>query len=167
MTSQVVVAEAPAATEVKDVAVVALTVQPDGAGIETFTPDSAEPVPLVRVVVTVAAWPAVTNCGPCTARESLTTMTMEPVTPPTVTLIVATPSAPAVTMPAELTVATAGLLLEYVTDAFDRFTKDWSLLTASTMSSAVIEVSRCSLAGSVSSLIQGFFLVRSSVSPAW
>ncbi|EYT81662.1 hypothetical protein CF54_18270 [Streptomyces sp. Tu 6176] len=133
----------------------------------TVTLVSAAPVPLVSVVVASVVWPGWITGAVFRARTSLTTITMEPVTPPTVTLMVVTPSEAALTTPEELTVATAGSLLAYWTVVLDRSVKVWSLLTASTMSSAVIEVSRCSLAGSVSSLIHGFFFVRSRVSPAW
>lgn len=57
------------------------------------------------------ASPGVPIAGALSANGCCTTMGVEPVTPPTVTLIVATPAATVATWPLLLTVATFGLLL--------------------------------------------------------
>ncbi len=116
--------------------------------------------PFVSVVVAVAASPGVTTGGAVSVREWPTTIGVVPLTPSTVTLIVATPSPTALTRPAALTVATFVSLLLYPTVLPDRSAKDWSLFAASTTLSAA------TCCWPVSSWIQRFLPVRSTVSPA-
>ena len=116
-----------------------------------------------NVVVAVTLEPGPTTAGAVSVNGWLTTSGAVAVTPLTVTRNVVTPTATAVTTPLSFTVATRGSLLLYRTCARDRSANDWSLLTASTMLSAVACGS--SSAELVSGAIHGFLPVRSSVSP--
>ncbi len=119
----------------------------------------------MNVALTADGWSGGTTAGVEFVSVPCTTMTAVPVTPLTVTLIVATPSLTARTRPLEFTLATDGSLLEYVTRARERFANDSSLLTASTMLSAL--ACGCSRAASVSGAIHGLVPVRLRVWPAW
>src|SRR5690348_8977966 len=91
---------------------VAVAVQPSGTSRVTEAPGRAVGPVLVYVVVAVTPVPGCTiRADEATARVWWTRITAEPVTPFTVTLIVAAPLPTAVTSPLRLTVATEGSLL--------------------------------------------------------
>ena len=102
----------PAATLGNVAGVLAVAVQPVGtvrwkAALRSFSP----PLGFAEVVVTVKLPPGTATAGALIANGSCTAIGVEPVTPSTLTRIVAVPTACVVTTPVRLTEATAGSLL--------------------------------------------------------
>ena len=89
----------------------AVTVHPAGAVRLSVTELSLLAPGFASVVVAVNVEPGATTWGALTVSGCLTMMTAEPVTPLTVTRIVATPGATAFMIPVLLTLATLELLL--------------------------------------------------------
>jgi hypothetical protein len=112
VTSQLVCAVWPGCTDANVDGEVAVAVHPAGTASETLTLVSGWLLVSGIAVVTVAVVPGVTMAGAVSASGCCTTTGVVPVTPLTVTLIVATPWPTAVSMPVLLTAATFGLLLE-------------------------------------------------------
>src|ERR1022692_175458 len=163
VTCHVVWADWPGATWLNEEGDVAVTVQPLGAVSATLTLRRGALPVLGSDVVAVMADPGVTTGGAVSVNGCWTVTGVEPVTPLTMTLMVATPWAIMVILPPGLIEATLGLLLWYLTVAWLRSAKDWSLLTASTTLSAV--ACGCSSEEFVSLAIHGFLPVRFMVSP--
>src|ERR1035437_3230231 len=101
----------PPATLSNEAGVVGVTVHPAGAVRVMLTLLRGALLGLGSVVVAVRVEPATATPGALRVYGCLTTMTAEPCTPFTVTLIVATPAPTAFTRPPPLTVATEGLLV--------------------------------------------------------
>ncbi len=163
VTLQLAVACWPGATAADDTGEVAVTVQPFGALRPNRRSRTAWSPVLLKVSVAVIVVSGFTTVGASRPSASCTTIGVVPVTPSTVTRIVATPGARMVTVPLPLTVATRGSLLAYVTWLRDRSAKDWSLLAASMMLSALAWF--CSSDGSVSGAIHGLLPFRLRVWP--
>jgi hypothetical protein len=111
VTLQVVVAVWPGATVANVAGEVAWADQPSGVVRLIVTAVSGALLGLGSVVVAVRVEPGWTMLGACSVNGCLTTIGVLPVTPFTVTLIVAVPAAMVRTAPVRLTAATAGLLL--------------------------------------------------------
>ena len=111
VTLHVVVAVWPGTTWENVVGEVAATVHPSGAVRLTLTCESAWLPVSGSDVVTVAVAPGAMMGGAFTENGCCTATGAEPVTPFTVTLMVAAPCAIAVSLPPGLTVTTLGLLL--------------------------------------------------------
>src|SRR5919108_3029432 len=111
-TCHVVVAVCPGATWANVAGVDAVMFQPDGPDSDMVTFFSGWLLVLGSDVVTVALSPGMSTDGELIVKLGLTTTGVEPVTPLTVTSMVATPCPFIVTLPPGLTEATLGLLLE-------------------------------------------------------
>src|SRR5258708_34500241 len=121
---QVVWTVCPPPTVAKEAGVVACAVQPLGAVSVRLTLLSALVPPLTNVVVAVTVPPAVISGGAARVSEGRTTIGAEPLTPLTVTGMVAVPSPTALTSPGVLTVAPVGLLLLYLAWPGSRLARD-------------------------------------------
>ena len=88
-----------------------VAVQPPGGVSVRLTPVTAEEPVFEKLSVAVNDEPESTTVGATSETGCLTTTTVDPVTPPTVTEIVATPGATALITPLLLTLATLELLL--------------------------------------------------------
>src|ERR1700736_760591 len=106
---------------------VASTTQPLCAVSVTLTFVRVRPPVFVSVVVVVAEAPGVAIGAVLSVNGCRTTIGADPVTPPTVALMAATPSPIAFTNPVGLTVATEVSLLRYRTLPFVRLTNDSSV----------------------------------------
>jgi hypothetical protein len=89
----------------------AVTVQPAGVLRPSVTSVSGTRPGLGSVALAVTVPPGATTAGISSVYGCLTTIGVVPVTPSTVTAMVAAPAATAVTLPFGLTEATFGLLL--------------------------------------------------------
>src|SRR3954451_19133772 len=111
VTAQVVCAVWPGLTVGKADGVVAFAVQPAGSDSDALTLVSGWVPAAGRAVVTVIVEPGVATAGVVSLNGCCTTTGAVPVTPLTVTLMVAVPWPTAVSTPARLTLTTSGLLL--------------------------------------------------------